>query len=52
MFTPYDVNSDNVIQALIAEAIADPDVLGILELMMFGMIALCVFIWLKLRDVS
>jgi hypothetical protein len=32
MFTPYDVNSDDAIQKLIAEAIADPDVLGLVLL--------------------
>src|SRR5262245_10221386 len=29
MLTSYDVHSDDVIQALIAEAVADPDVLGL-----------------------
>lgn len=29
MTTPYDADSGNVLQALIAEAVADPDVFGL-----------------------
>ena len=29
MTTPYDVNSDDVIQAMVAEAMVDPDVIGL-----------------------
>jgi hypothetical protein len=37
MSTPYDVQADSVVQALIAEAVADPDVIGLVLTFRQGM---------------